>query len=112
MAFQSAATFGLVGGAASLAGRALAGAEVRQAERGSTLTRPGAVAPDYIVSGQAQKSAEAASAQRAIQVIFQGPVYGGQAGLDEMVRHISQAVTQRDVNLVAYTVVRQPAMRA
>jgi len=28
------------------------------------------------------------------------------------VRHISEAVTDRDVNLVAYTVVRQPATRA
>jgi hypothetical protein len=28
------------------------------------------------------------------------------------VHHVSQAVTERDVNLVAYTVVRQPATRA
>jgi hypothetical protein len=47
-----------------------------------------------------------------VQVIFQGPVYGGQAGVDELVRHISKAVMERDVNLVAYTVVRQPATRA
>jgi hypothetical protein len=46
-----------------------------------------------------------------VQVVFQGPVYGGQAGVDELVRHITQAVTERDVNLVAYTVVRQPTTR-
>ena len=39
-------------------------------------------------------------------------IYGGQAGIDELVRDVSQAVTERDVNLVAYTVVRQPATRA
>jgi len=53
-----------------------------------------------------------AAPQKTVQIIFQGPVYGGQAGIDELVRHISEAVTERDVNLVAYTVVRQPATRA
>ncbi len=112
LAFKSAATFGLVGGAASLAGRALAGADVREGEQGSIVRRPGAVAPDLIVSRTGQNLAQPAPAQRSVQVIFQGPVYGGQAGIDELVRHISQAVTERDVNLTAYTVVRQPATRA
>jgi hypothetical protein len=112
LAFQSAATFGAVGGAAALAGRALAGSEVRAAEQGTALRRPGEVAPDYIVSGQGQKGSALAPAQNTVQVVFQGPVYGGQAGIDELVRHISQAVTERDVNLVAYTVVRQPTPRA
>lgn len=110
LAFKSAATYAAVGGAASLAGRALAGAEVREAERGVTLRRPGAVGPELIASGPAGQTAEAA--ERTVQVIFQGPVYGGQAGIDELVRHITRAVTERDVNLVAYTVVRQPAPRA
>ena len=110
LAFMSAAIYGAVGGAAALAGRALAAPDVREAEQGSTVRRPGSVAPDLIVSGSGQQAAQAP--QQTVQVIFQGPVYGGQAGIDEMVRHISQAVTERDVNLVAYTTVRQPATRA
>jgi hypothetical protein len=106
LAFKSAAMYGAVGGAAALAGRALAGADIEQAQRGS-LTRPGEVAPTYIASGK--PATGAAGEQKTIQVIFQGPVYGGQAGIDELVRHISQAVTERDVNLVAYTVVNQVA---
>jgi len=112
LAFKSAAMYGAVGGAAALAGRALAGPEVRESERGATVRRPGAVAPELIVTGPGTKAAETAPAQTTVQVIFQGPVYGGQAGIDELVRHISRAVTERDVNLVAYTVVRQPATRA
>jgi hypothetical protein len=50
--------------------------------------------------------------QPTVQIIFQGPVYGGQAGIDQLVQDISQAVQERDVNLTAYTVVRQPARRA
>jgi hypothetical protein len=97
-AFKSAAIYGAVGGAAALAGRA-------------SVRRPGEVAPAAIVSGRGVSSTEA-SQQTTVQVIFQGPVYGGQAGIDELVRHVSQAVTERDVNLTAYTVVRQPATRA
>jgi hypothetical protein len=109
LAFKSAAIYGVVGGAAAIAGRALAGPDVREAERGAEVRRPGSVAPDLIVSGRGDAAAQT---QQTVQVIFQGPVYGGQAGIDEMVRHISQAVTERDVNLVAYTTVRQPATRA
>ncbi len=112
LAFKSAATFGVVGGAAALAGRALAGPDVREAEKGSTVRQPGNVAPDYIVSGGKQNTSATQAAQKTVQVVFQGPVYGGQAGIDELVRHISQAVTERDVNLVAYTTVRQPVTKA
>lgn len=108
LAFKSAAIYGTVGGAAAVAGRALAAPEVREAESGSTVRRPESVAPELIVSG----GTAAQPPQQTVQVIFQGPVYGGQAGVDELVRHISQAVTERDVNLVAYTTVRQPATRA
>jgi hypothetical protein len=111
LAFKSAATFGVVGGAAALAGRALAGPDVSEAAQGATARRPGEVAPSWIVSGK-QETPESQAAQKTVQVIFQGPVYGGQAGIDELVRHISQAVTERDVNLVAYTVVRQPVIKA
>jgi hypothetical protein len=112
LAFKSAATYGAVGGAAALAGRALAGPEVREGERGAVARRPGEVAPELIVTGTSAQGQETAATQKTVQVIFQGPVYGGQAGIDELVRHISEAVTDRDVNLVAYTVVRQPATRA
>lgn len=111
LAFKSAATFGIVGGAAALAGRALAGAEAGGGEGGATA-HPAATSSGGTVSSQSQIASQAAPAQNTVQVIFQGPVYGGQAGIDELVRHLSQAVTERDVNLVAYTVVRQPATRA
>lgn len=112
-AFESAAFFGAVGGAAALAGRALAGAEggsagAQAAKENSNSQEGGSRAPQQ--SGSA--GTRAASEQKTVQIVFQGPVYGGQAGIDELVRHISRAVMERDVNLVAYTVVRQPATRA
>lgn len=110
LAFKSAAIYGAVGGAAAVAGRALAAPDVRESERGLEVRSPGSVAPDAIISNRGGTAAS--SQQQTVQVIFQGPVYGGQAGIDEMVRHISQAVTERDVNLVAYTTVRQTATRA
>lgn len=112
LAFKSAAIYGVVGGAAAVAGRALAGPEVREAERGTIVRQPGSVAPDLIASRAGATAAQNTTEQRIVQVIFQGPVYGGQAGIDQLVREISQAVTERDVNLTAYTVVRQPATRA
>jgi len=99
-AFQSAAIYGAVGGTAALAGRALAGADVREAEAGATVRRPGEVAPELIVSGTGQQGFQT-SPQPTVQVIIQGPVYGGQAGLDELVEHINQAVSQRDMQLTA-----------
>ena len=110
LAFKSAAIYGAVGGTAALAGRALAGADVAQANQHGSLTQPGQVAPTYIAAGKT--TGQTAAEQKTVQVIFQGPVYGGQAGIDELVRHISQAVTERDVNLVAYTVVNQLAKSA
>jgi hypothetical protein len=109
LAFESAATFGAIGGAAALAGRALAGSEASAGRSTATVSGAAATAPTSTASGAGQIASQA---QPTLQVIFQGPVYGGQAGIDELVRHISQAVTDRDVNLVAYTVVRQPAPRA
>lgn len=106
-AFKSAAIFAAVGTAASLAGRALVGAAGSRGGSGgesSSTNQPSA--------GSAPTATTTATKQQSVQIIFQGPVYGGQAGIDELVRHISSAVTERDVNLVAYTVVRQPATRA
>lgn len=107
-AFESAAIFGAVGGAAALAGRALAGSKSSGAERQPAETS----APSPSSQPTSSPAAQGGEGQKTVQIIFQGPVYGGQAGVDELVRHISQAVTERDVNLVAYSVVRQPATRA
>ena len=69
--------------------------------------------PSQLTPGAASPPATTgAERQQTVQIIFQGPVYGGQAGIDQLVRDVSEAVTERDVNLVAYTVVRQPAVRA
>ena len=94
--FMSAAEYGIVAGRA---GGAAAGA-AQASGAGTTTTAAGGA------------SAATQERQQVFQVIFQGPVYGGQAGIDELCRHISEVVTERDVNLVAYTVVRQPAIRA
>ena len=110
-AFESAALFGAVGGAAALAGRALAGSASNSSASATANQNSASSAPAATSASQAA-TPRAAPEQKTVQVIFQGPVYGGQAGIDELVRHISQAVTDRDVNLVAYTVVRQPATRA
>lgn len=112
-AFQSAAIFGAVGGAAALAGRALAGGEstgsasVQVRGRASTAAASARQATDALRASQS-----AVQSQPTIQVIFQGPVFGGQAGIDELTRKISEAVVERDVNLVAFTTVRQPVRRA
>jgi hypothetical protein len=110
LAFKSAAIYGAVGGAAALAGRALAGPEV--SERKGATAAAGGTGAEAPASASSAAATETTTSQKTVQIIFQGPVYGGQAGIDELVRHISQAVTERDVNLVAYTVVRQPATRA
>ena len=106
-AFESAAVFGAVGGAASLATRALAGGSSESKSASSST------APSSQSSASAPASASnSSSQQQTVQIIFQGPVYGGQAGIDQLTREISRAVQERDVNLVAYTTVRQLATRA
>jgi hypothetical protein len=110
-AFESAAMYGAVGGAASLAGRAIATPPASSSGGTSASGGPQNGSPVSNRSKTSQSSASGSTAQNPVQIIFQGPVYGGQAGVDELVRHITQAVTERDVNLVAYTVVRQPATR-
>jgi hypothetical protein len=109
-AFESAAVFGAVGGAAGLAAKALSGG----VSGSSTSQKASASGPSTGSNSSTTQSLAESSApkQQTVQVIFQGPVYGGQAGVDELVRDISTAVMERDVNLVAYTVVRQPATRA
>jgi hypothetical protein len=107
LAFKSAAIYGAVGGTAVLAGRALAGSEVRESEGGTTSSvGQSGTSAEASAGASSAATTETTTSQKTVQIIFQGPVYGGQAGIDELVRHISQAVTERDVNLVAYTTVR------
>ncbi len=106
-AFESAAVFGAVGGAAALASHALGGSSSGHRASGS-----GQKSSSSRTATTGKSGAKSAGAGQTVQVIFQGPVYGGQAGIDELTRKISQAVVERDVNLTAYTVVRQPATRA
>ncbi len=110
-AFEAAAMYGAVGGAAALAGRAIAGTETSASSASSSITRSQSGSSKASSAGNAAGASGQSAAQKPVQIIFQGPVYGGQAGIDELVRHITQAVTERDVNLVAYTVVRQPTLR-
>ena len=73
---------------------------MREAQAGTSVRRPGEVAPELIVSGGGQQGFQT-ERQPSVQVVIQGPVYGGQAGLDELVEHIHQAVGQRDMQLTA-----------
>jgi hypothetical protein len=111
-AFESAAVFGAVGGAAGLATQALAGGNSGGGSRHAGSASGKSSAGKSAAEKTTGHSSSSSQSPQTVQVIFQGPVYGGQAGIDELVRHISTAVMERDVNLVAYTVVRQPATRA
>jgi hypothetical protein len=110
-AFEAAAVFGAVGGAAGLATKALSGAGSSASTSQKTSSSSASTSSQSSAANTTGSQSGAQNSQT-VQVIFQGPVYGGQAGVDELVRHISTAVMERDVNLVAYTVVRQPATRA
>jgi hypothetical protein len=110
-AFEAAAVFGAVGGAAGLASQALGGGS-SSSSTSNKASSSGKPASSGSSAAKSTSSQSPSQSPQTVQVIFQGPVYGGQAGVDELVRHISTAVIERDVNLVAYTVVRQPATRA
>jgi hypothetical protein len=108
-AFEAAAVFGAVGGAAGLASSALGGGSSSSSKSSSSSTSN---TSQSSTSTTATTSKAPSSQQQTVQIIFQGPIYGGQAGIDQLTREISRAVEERDVNLVAYTTVRQPATRA
>jgi hypothetical protein len=107
-AFEAAAIFGAVGGAAELASSALAGGS--SASKGASSSK--AKSSQSSTKTPSSSSKTASPNQQTVQIIFQGPIYGGQAGIDQLTQEISRAVQERDVNLVAYTTVRQPATRA
>ncbi|HVB56429.1 MAG TPA: hypothetical protein VNE63_08370 [Candidatus Acidoferrales bacterium] len=108
-AFEAAAVFGAVGGAAGLASSALGGGSSSSSKSSSGSTSKTSKSS---TSAQSTSSKTSSSQQQTVQIIFQGPIYGGQAGIDQLTQEISRAVQERDVNLVAYTTVRQPATRA
>jgi hypothetical protein len=107
-AFESAAIWGTLGGAAVLAGRAIPGGGAARGvggrygagEYGRGIWR---TAP---AEGGAPMAAGVPPKLRGggVTVVFQGPVYGGKAGLDELIGHISDAVERRDVRLSATTI--------
>ncbi len=107
-AFEAAAVFGAVGGAAGLATSALSGATSTRKSSSSSSSQTSSSS----TSTKAASSTAASQPQPTVQIVFQGPIYGGQAGIDQLTQEISRAVQERDVNLVAYTTVRQPAKRA
>jgi hypothetical protein len=108
MHFMSAAEYGIIakqsvslpggggGGGGSVAGPSPGGSA------GGTAAPSRALAP-----GAAGAAAAARAAQAPQPVVihinneFKGPIYGGQQGLDELMRHMTRAVTTRDVRLVA-----------
>jgi len=100
-AFKAAAHYftaaGIAGGAA--AGVAALG---RAVPGGEGLSQPVAVSgAGGTVAGVVTSPAVTEPRAATVQIYFQGPVYGGQAGIDELVRDISDAVQNRDLNLVA-----------
>ena len=107
-AFEAAAVFGAVGGAAGLASQALGTGSSGSTSSSNSASKTSKTSASTKSSGSAASSSQ----QQTVQIIFQGPIYGGQAGIDQLTREISRAVQERDVNLVAYTTVRQPATRA
>jgi len=107
-AFEAAAVFGAVGAAAGLASSALGGGSSASTSSTSSTSKTSKSS----TSTQSASSKTSSSQQQTVQIIFQGPIYGGQAGIDQLTREISRAVQERDVNLVAYTTVRQTATRA
>ena len=104
-AFESAAIFGAVGGAASLAGRAIAGSMGGEGGGGAGNSYGGGrggveEAPAY--GSQLAPGASGSSVARSgVTVIFQGPVYGGQQGLNELANHISRGVEQGTISMKA-----------
>ncbi len=107
--FLTAAEYGVIAGTSgrskafqSAVGGAVSGAAVIGGEISS-----GATARETMAQG-----AVASERQPTVQIIVQGNIYGGQAGLDQLARELSEAVQERDVNPMACTVVRQPATRA
>ena len=100
--FKAAAIYGVVGGVAAGIGRAIPGGEYGGGGGGyaagpaygpARTAAPPALAPGAAGGGRFSEGG--------VTVIFQGPVYGGKAGIHELVTDISQAVERQGARLVA-----------
>jgi len=101
---KSSSMYGAVS-AASPGGALSASTSAAGSPTGSGTTPP-ALAPG--AASGAQRGAAPPEAPIVINVTIGGSVYGGQRGLDELAQHISLAVQQRDINLVARRVLMPP----
>jgi hypothetical protein len=105
--FKSAAILASVGAAVGVIGRAIPGESA-----GAGRSCPYAVTGEGASNSGVITGIGGGNQGPAVQVIFEGPVYGGQAGMDELVQHISEAVDRRDVALQSYTSARPATRRA
>jgi len=109
--FKAAGMFGAIGLITAGIGRAIPGGEYGGGGGGY------GAGPAYSPAQPAAASALAPGAagggrfsEAGVTVIFNAPVYGGRAGITELVGHISEAVNRDDVYLVA-TRAKQPVYR-
>ena len=100
--FKAAAIYGVVGGVAAGMGRAIPGGEYGGGGGGyaagpaygpARTAAPPALAPGAAGGGRFSEGG--------VTVIFQGPVYGGKAGIHELVTDISQAVERQGARLIS-----------
>jgi len=100
--FMSAAEYGIIAGQS---GQSASAAGPGAGSAGTGVAASAGAPSTQAVGGQASGGAR-------VQIIFQGPVFGGDAGINELVSKVSAAVTQRDLGLQSYTAVRKVTRRA
>jgi hypothetical protein len=92
--FLSAAEYGVIAGTGGKSGGGSGGT--------NASSTPGATPPVAAgTSGMLAPGATSPNASGGVTVIFQGPVYGGKSGIQEMAQHLSDAVQNRNVRLVS-----------
>jgi hypothetical protein len=102
--FAAAAAWEVLGGAASAAVSAIGygtsmGRSAASVAAGAGTAAAPTVAPS--TSGLLAPGARRQERAQGVTVIFQGPIYGGQAGLRQLVHHISDVVERHNVRLVS-----------
>ncbi len=95
-AFTSAAIWGAVGGVAAVAGRFIA-----PSQSSSTASSGSAAAASSGTAASSDSTAAGVQQQQVLNISFSGPVYGGQAGIDQLCAAISDAVNTRNTKLTA-----------
>lgn len=115
MAFTSAKVWGIVAGVSLAGAMAMPSPSMGGATKATSAAIPGGTAasagtaasrtsgPPALASGAASAAAreKQQSQDNSVTVIIQGSVYGGKPGIDELTKHISDAVQHRNVNLVS-----------